>query len=178
MGRIKLIWAQTRTGIIGDGGTMPWHVPEDLAYFSAQTTGHPVLMGRRTWESLPERFRPLSGRENLVLTSDAAYEAPGAQIVTDLDAVLADFADRSDDLWVMGGGQLYRATIDRAAELHVTEIDLGLSGDTSAPEIPQEFDRINVEPDSGWYYSRINSTPYRFTVWQRQDTLKPQRRVG
>lgn len=148
---------------------MPWHVPEDMAYFSAQTTGHPVLMGRRTWESLPERFRPLAGRENLVLTSDKNYEAPGAQVVSDLDEVLAEYRRSGQDLWVLGGGQLYRATINLADLLHVTEIDLDISGDTSAPQIPEQFTRISIEPDPGWYYSRVNSTPYRFTIWQRQE---------
>lgn len=86
--RIGMIWAEARGGAIGRDGEMPWHLPEDLAHFKQSTLGEPVIMGRRTWESLPERFRPLPGRENLVVTRDASYSAPGAAVRSSLPAAI------------------------------------------------------------------------------------------
>ena len=83
-----MIWAQARDGVIGEAGDMPWRLPEDMARFKAVTMGHPVVMGRRTWESFPERYRPLPGRDNIVITSDRDYVAPGATIVRSLDEAL------------------------------------------------------------------------------------------
>ena len=77
--RLGLVWAQARGGVIGKDGGMPWHVPEDLAHFKAVTSGHPVIMGRRTWESFPARFRPLPGRRNIVVTASPSWAEPGAE---------------------------------------------------------------------------------------------------
>ena len=87
--RLGLIWAEARGGVIGKDGGMPWHVPEDLAHFKERTTGHPVIMGRRTWESFPERFRPLPDRRNIVVTTDAEWAADGAERASSLDEALA-----------------------------------------------------------------------------------------
>ncbi|HOW96069.1 MAG TPA: dihydrofolate reductase, partial [Mycolicibacterium fallax] len=96
---LSLIWAQSVSGVIGRDGDIPWQLPEDMAHFKELTLGHPVLMGRATWESLPPRFRPLPGRRNLVLTRDRAYRAEGAEVLTELPADL--------DGWVIGGAQVY-----------------------------------------------------------------------
>ena len=128
---IGLVWAQTPAGVIGDAGTIPWHVPEDLAHFREVTSGATVVMGRATWQSLPERFRPLPGRRNVVLSRDAAFEAPGATVRDDLDAALA----AAPDVWVIGGGAVYAATIGRADRLEVTVVDLEVPGDTTAPVV-------------------------------------------
>lgn len=88
-----MIWAQARDGAIGRDGVMPWHLPEDLAHFRSVTTGAPVVMGRRTWESLPERFRPLPARRNIVVTRDPVYDAPGASVVFSLEDALAMLGD-------------------------------------------------------------------------------------
>ena len=103
--RIGMIWAQARGGVIGEAGDMPWSLPEDMARFKAITTGHPVVMGRRTWESFPARFRPLPGRANIVITTDASYEAPGAQVVGGLEdaLVLAGRLAEGGDAWIIGG---------------------------------------------------------------------------
>ena len=87
--RLGLVWAQARGGVIGKDGGMPWHVPEDLAHFKAVTSGHPVIMGRRTWESFPARFRPLPGRRNIVVTGSPSWAEPGAVRAESLDAALA-----------------------------------------------------------------------------------------
>ena len=134
---ISLVWAQARDGAIGRDGTMPWHLPEDLAHFKAVTLGGPVLMGRCTWESLPERFRPLPGRENFVVSRQPGFVAEGAVVVGSLDAALAAAANGGGGrVSVIGGGQLYRAAMPAATELIVTRIDLDVpDADTFAPEI-------------------------------------------
>ena len=95
-----MVWAQARGGVIGADGGLPWHLPEDLALFRRLTTGSTVVMGRCTWESLPERFRPLPGRHNVVLTSDRRWAADGAHSAGSVDEVLAEHGA----FWVIGGG--------------------------------------------------------------------------
>ncbi|MFV0433925.1 MAG: dihydrofolate reductase [Leucobacter sp.] len=133
-------------GAIGRGGDMPWHLPEDLAHFKRVTLGAPVIMGRRTWESLPERFRPLPGRENVVVTRDPEFEARGATVAVSLDAALTAAAETGEGrAWVMGGGELYRAAMPLADELVVTRIELNVpDADTFAPEIGPEWRLLNA----------------------------------
>ena len=161
--RIGMIWAQARGGVIGADGTMPWHLPEDLKHFSRTTKGSPVVMGRRTWESFPAKYRPLPGRTNIVITRDDAFAADGALRAASLDEALAlartDLARRvaeapaqaGDVLWVIGGGRVYAEAMDRADLLVVTEIDLEIDGDTHAPAIPAGFRRVEADPAEGWH---------------------------
>ncbi|MBV9486921.1 MAG: dihydrofolate reductase [Frankiaceae bacterium] len=151
---LSLIWAQARNGIIGKDGGIPWHVPEDLANFKALTTGHTVVMGRATWESLPPRFRPLPQRRNLVLTRQPDWTAEGAEPVGSLEAAIA----ASDgELWVIGGGQVYAAAMSLADQLVVTEVDLDIDGDTLAPPIEP---RWSIVESSDWLES-IKGLRYR-----------------
>ena len=129
---LVLIAVLARNGVIGDGERMPWHLPEDLAYFRRVTQGHPVLMGRRTWDSLPTRFRPLPGRRNLVLTRNASWRADGAEAVATLDEALAKVAG-TEKLFVIGGAQLYEAALTMASELLLTEIDADFEGSVRFP---------------------------------------------
>lgn len=156
---IGLVWAQTPAGVIGADGAMPWHVPEDMAHFREVTDGATVLMGRATWQSLPPRYRPLPGRRNLVLTRDRAFDAPGATVVHDLDAALAS----APDVWVVGGGEVYAATLARADRLEVTVIDVDVPGDTLAPRVGAGWTRV---ADGAWATSRTG-TRYRFETWER-----------
>ena len=98
---VGLIWAQSTSGVIGRDGAIPWHLPEDLARFKALTMGHTVVMGRRTWDSLPERFRPLPGRRNIVLTRNGAVDATGAEVMGSMDEALVD-----EPTWVIGGSEM------------------------------------------------------------------------
>ena len=166
--RIGLIWAEARDGAIGRDGEMPWHLPEDLAHFKASTLGAPVIMGRRTWESLPERFRPLPGRENLVVTRDADYAAGGATRVSSLDAALAALA--ADTVWVIGGGELYQAALPVADELLVTRIELDVpDADTFAPNIGAQW-RLT---EQGAPLVSRSGLKYHFERWLREhDTLE------
>lgn len=160
MTRIGLVWAEARGGVIGRDGGMPWHVPEDLAHFRELTTGHPVIMGRRTWESFPKRFRPLPDRRNIVVTSDAAWAADGAERASSLDDALA-LAGGAPEVWVIGGSRLFAEAIERAALLEVTELDLEVDGgDTFAPS-RDGWAVAEIEPDDGWALSRTG-VPYRF----------------
>ncbi|WP_312676361.1 dihydrofolate reductase [Microbacterium sp.] len=160
MTRTGLVWAEARGGVIGRDGGMPWHVPEDLAHFRELTTGHPVIMGRRTWESFPKRFRPLPDRRNIVVTTDAAWAADGAERASSLDDALA-LAGGAPEVWVIGGSRLFAEAIERASVLEVTELDLEVDGgDTFAPS-RDGWAVARVEPDDGWALSRTG-VPYRF----------------
>lgn len=164
---VGLIWAQSRGGVIGLDGTMPWHVPEDLAHFKAITLGSPVVMGRRTWEALDPRFRPLPGRRNIVITRQPDFAADGADVAHSLESALALAArDKDDRTWVIGGGQIYREAIDIADRLEVTEIDARYDGDAHAPAIGYSWSAVAVEPVSGWLTSRTG-IPYRFVRYAR-----------
>jgi dihydrofolate reductase len=127
--RITLIVARARNGVIGLRGGLPWRLPEDLAFFRRTTMGHPIVMGRRTWESIG---RPLPGRRNIVVSRQPRFEAPGAEVAASLDAALARCAG-SPEVFVIGGAQLYREALPRAQRLIVTEIDADFDGDTHFP---------------------------------------------
>lgn len=166
--RLGLIWAEARGGVIGKGGTMPWHLPEDLAHFKRTTMGAPVIMGRRTWESLPDRVRPLPGRTNIVVTRNPSYAAPGAIVVSSVEAglVAADEVTREDDpiIWNIGGAELFRASTATATELAVTRIETDIAGgDTFAPEIGNDWRLVSrSEPQT-------SKTGLEFCIerWQR-----------
>jgi len=164
---LALIWAQTPNGIIGRDGTLPWHVPEDMAHFRDLTRGHPVIMGRGTWDSLPPRFRPLPDRTNIVLTRDEQYVAPGALVARGVDEALRLVGLR--DAWVVGGGQVYAAFLPRADRVELTVVSLDVGGDTRAPALdPGEWKRAGSDPEHGWHTSVAGGTRYRFESHQRR----------
>lgn len=165
--RIGLVWAEAIGGVIGAAGGMPWHVPEDLAHFKEVTSGAPVVMGRRTWESLPERFRPLPGRRNIVVTRSADWSAEGAERAASLDDALdAAISDPAPDwVWIIGGGQLFRDSIGFADRLEVTELDLEVDGDTFAPDRSQ-WRAGAADAAEGWRTSR-SGIRYRFLTLER-----------
>ncbi len=163
---IGLVWAQTPDGVIGRDGTLPWRLPEDLARFRTLTSGHPVIMGRATWESLPARFRPLPGRDNIVLSRTAGYVAEGAHVVAGLDEALALVGDR--DAWVMGGGAVYAEALPRAARVEVTVVDTSVDdGDTWAPALdPARWRRVASDPCDGWRTSSADGLRFRFDTYE------------
>lgn len=128
--RVYLVAAVAANGVIGTDGKLPWRIPEDLRHFKALTLGHPVIMGRKTWESLG---RPLAGRENIVVTRTPGYEAPGAHVAASLDGALALCAGEPA-AFVIGGSQLYAAALPRADGLVLTEIERDYSGDARFPD--------------------------------------------
>jgi dihydrofolate reductase len=138
--KLVLIASVARDRAIGKGNELLWRDPEDLKHFRTVTMGSPVLMGRRTWESLPERFKPLPGRRNIVLTSDRGWHHERAEAASSLDDALARVSD-APTVFVIGGGQLYAQALPRADELVLTEIDAQFEGaDTFFPEYRGMFD--------------------------------------
>lgn len=163
---VALIWAQGTGGVIGRDNTIPWRVPEDARHFRERTIGHPVVMGRRTWDSLPERFRPLPNRMNVVLTTDTTWSADGAVVAHDLTDALRRAADLDSGLTVvMGGEQIYAAAMPFADLLIVTEIDVDVpGGDAFAPAI----DATQWRPqDDGEWTTSEKGPRYRFRDYRR-----------
>ena len=164
---LGLIWAQAFGGVIGKDGAMPWHVPEDLAHFKEVTLGSPVVMGRRTWDSLQPKFRPLPGRRNIVITRQPDWADAGAEVAHSLDDALAlAAAALADRTWIIGGAQVYREAIALADRLEVTEISGSYEGDAHAPDVGHEWLAVAVEPASGWLTSRTG-VEYRFLRYER-----------
>jgi len=131
---LHMIYARARNGVIGNLGQLPWHLPEDLAHFKRTTLGQPVVMGRVTWESLPEKFRPLPGRSNVVVSRQTSFSAAGAQLASSLEAAMALFPP-AEIIWLIGGAQLYAKGLSLASQIVVTEIDADYEGDAFAPLI-------------------------------------------
>ncbi|MFD0358191.1 dihydrofolate reductase [Streptomyces sp. NPDC127110] len=159
---VGLIWAQTLDGVIGAGNTIPWRLPEDMAHFKATTLGHPVVMGRKTWDSLPPRFRPLAGRRNIVVTRDPHWQAEGALRAGSVAEAL-ELAAGADETWVIGGGEIYRAALEHATVLSVTEIDAKVDGDTHAPVPGPEW---TAGADDAWHAS-TSGLRYRIRRYTR-----------
>jgi dihydrofolate reductase len=150
--------------VIGNAGAIPWRLPEDQARFKELTMGATVLMGRRTWESLPASVRPLPGRRNLVLTSNAAWTAEGAERV---DSVLAALDLVDSDLWVIGGSAVYAAALPVADRLEVTYVDLRCDGDVHAPALGSDW---RPTLDSGWLTS-ATGLRYKLVTFERAPAI-------
>ena len=130
---LALIAACAHGGVIGINKRMPWHLPEDMKFFRETTRGKPVIMGRKTWESLPDAFRPLPGRTNIIVSRNPDYQAAGATVVGSLEEAL-DAASPSELAFVIGGAELYRQALPLADRLLLTEIDQTYDGDAFFPE--------------------------------------------
>ena len=160
--RVTLIVAVARNGVIGRNGKLPWRLPEDLAFFKRTTMGSPIIMGRRTWESIG---RPLPGRRNIVVSRSKEFTAPGAEVAADLDAALALCAGTLE-AFVIGGAQLYAVALPRAQQLVITEIDADFEGDTYWPTIDkaqwQETSREHQPP------SRQRAFALDFVTYERR----------
>jgi len=159
---LRMVWAQATGGVIGADGALPWHLPEDLRLFRALTLGSTVVMGRRTWTSLPARVRPLPGRRNVVLSSTLDPVTPGAEVARSVDDVLA----LDGDVWVIGGGEVYTALLPHAGEVVVTEVDAQLPGDTWAPALGPDWAPGARVPGTGWVES-AGGHRFRVCQWQR-----------
>ena len=166
--KIVLVVAVASNGVIGRDGDLPWRLPSDLKRFKQLTLGKPVVMGRKTWESIG---RPLPGRPNIVITRDAAFSAPGAEVVSSLDAALLAARREADALGVdevciIGGGQIYAQVFDRADILHVTHVEAEVDGDTRFPAIdPAIFEKVVEEPIP---QGEKDSHAMRFVTWRRK----------
>ena len=154
---LKLIYARSRNGVIGRDGQLPWHLPADLAHFKQTTLGQAVVMGRKTWDSLPERFRPLPGRTNIVITRQTDWHAPGALVAHSLEQAMS-LCPAPGPLWVIGGADIYAQALPLASTVVVTEIDVEVQGDAHAPKLGtewKEMSRLLHHNEDGLSYSFI-----------------------
>ena len=160
---IHLIYARAANGVIGLNNRMPWHLPEDLAHFKQLTSGHPVVMGRKTWDSLPERFRPLPGRTNIVVTRNSDWQAAGALRASSLEEALHAGAQQGDTVWVMGGAQIYAQALPLADVIEVTIIHQDFDGDAHAPVLGAEWQEATRED-----HVSAQGLPFSFVRYTRQ----------
>lgn len=164
---LALIAAVARNGVIGRGGVLPWHLAADMAHFREVTRGCPVIMGRRTWDSLSPRYRPLPGRANIVLSRRAGGMADGAQVAPSLQAALrlAQLRlDASRRVFVIGGAQLYREAMPLADVLELTEVQADVEGDTQFPFWDRAaFDEVRREPQQA-----EGGLPFDFVTYRRK----------
>lgn len=160
MQKITLIAACAENGCIGINNTMPWHLPEDFAFFRAYTTGKPVIMGRKTWESLPKK--PLPGRRNIVITRRADYQAEGAETAADLPSALSVCAE-ADEIIIMGGAQIYTEAMPSATDLRITEVALNVAGDAFFPTV----NRSLWQEKSREAHTAANGIGYAFVHYER-----------
>lgn len=159
MTRIVLVAAVAANGIIGKDGKLPWHLPEDLKHFKQVTMGHPVIMGRKTWESLKG---PLPGRDNIVITRQAGYEATGAAVASSLDAALALCAGEPV-VCVIGGEQVFNDSLPVATQLDLTEIQQDFEGDTRFPA----YDRSQWRVKKREAHTAANGMRFDFVLYER-----------
>ena len=158
---LHLIYARARNGVIGRDNTLPWHLPEDLAHFKRLTLGCPVIMGRKTWDSLPPKFRPLPGRSNIVITRQTDWHSRGAIPAHGLEAALSLCA-QAEHVWVIGGAQIYAQALPLASTVEVTEIDVDFDGDAYAPALGSEWRERQRES-----HTAANGLSYSFVRYVR-----------
>ncbi len=165
--KLSLIVAVAENRVIGRDGKLPWYLPKDLRYFRAVTMGKPVVMGRKTWESMN---RPLPGRTNIVITRQPGYEAEGARVVPDLEQAikLAESVatiDGVDEIMVIGGAEIYRLALSQADRLYLTEVHAEVSGDVFFPEWqPADWREVSREREAA---RDEDSHDYSFVVYER-----------
>jgi dihydrofolate reductase len=160
--RISLIAAVARNAAIGKGNALLWSEPEDQKHFRRVTMGCPVIMGRNTWDSLPERFRPLPGRRNMVLTRNSAWLAQGAQAVSSMENALSLLVGVAK-VFVIGGAEIYALALPLADELILTEIDADLAGDTYFPQ----FDASVYIRSASETHSSLSGVGFRFVTYTK-----------
>ena len=134
--KIAMIAAKTQNNVIGKDNDLPWHLPDDMKFFMQKTTGHHVIMGRKNFESLPPKFSPLPNRTNIIMTRKTDYHPEGTEVVHSLEDALA-VAERGgeQEVFIIGGGEIYKLGLDRADILYLTEIKTEIDGDAYFPEI-------------------------------------------
>ena len=161
--RIALVAAVARNGVIGRDGAIPWRIPGDMRRFRELTMGHPVVMGRRTWDSLPDSFRPLPGRRNIVVTRNPEWHAEGAERAGSLGEAL-QVVECADRVFVIGGAQLYADALPLADELLLTEVDAEVEGDTIFPT----WDREEFDEASRELHGTDGEMPFAFVSYRRR----------
>ena len=136
---VSIIVATAENRVIGKDNTLIWHLPADMAYFKAKTSGHCVITGRKNYESIPEKFRPLPNRTNIVVTRQENYSAPGAIVVNSLENALSEAQKTGDkEIFIIGGAEIYSQSLRYADKIYLTRIHANFDGDAFFPELPKE----------------------------------------
>lgn len=161
MPRIHLIFARAANGVIGKDNAMPWHLPEDMARFRRLTQGCPVIMGRKTWDSLPAKFRPLPGRTNIVITRQPDWHEAGATRAASLEDAIALCGD-APEAWVMGGAQIYTQAEPLADRIEVTAIGQDFEGDAFAPVLGPDWREAAREA-----HVSASGLPFSFITYEK-----------
>lgn len=159
---IYLIAALSQNHKIGLNGKMPWHLPEDLSYFKNITNGYPIVMGRKTFESIG---KPLPNRTNIVLTTNPHFSAPGVIVFHHIDDILRLYETNEDPVFVIGGGEIYKAFLPYATSLYLTLIHETVEGDTSFPSYENDFYLTQSTPSQS---ITASGHPFFFTIWKRK----------
>ena len=159
--KLCLIFARAANGVIGNKNALPWHLPQDMAHFKRLTMGCPVIMGRKTWDSLPERFRPLPGRLNIVVTRQPAWCAEGAQRAESIAQAVAQ-CPAEGKAWVIGGAEIYAQALALACSAEVTEIDADYAGDAFAPQFGPQWTETARERQVS-----VNGLHFSFVSYQK-----------
>lgn len=162
MPEVVIIAAVAKNRVIGKDNQLIWNIPEDMARFKALTAGHTVIMGRKTWESLPPRFRPLPGRRNIVISRQADYAAPGAETANSLENALK-LASTAALVFIIGGEQIYTQAMAVADRLEITEVDLEPEGDAWFPQTPA----VDWEKTAKNTPSSQSGTGFSFVTYRR-----------
>jgi dihydrofolate reductase len=161
--RLNLIYARAANGVIGKDNTLPWHLPEDMAHFKRMTAGCPVVMGRKTWDSLPPKFRPLPSRRNIVVTRQVGWLADGAERAGSLPEAMALCVDAAE-VWVIGGAQIYAEAAPLAHRAVVTEIGRDFEGDAHEPSLGVGWEETSREA-----HVAADGLPFDFVTYVRQE---------
>jgi dihydrofolate reductase len=159
--RISLIVAASANNVIGVDGGLPWHLPNDFAYFKATTLGKPIAMGRATWDSIG---KALSGRLNIVITRQRGFSAPGASVVTSPEEAVLEAGD-ADELMVIGGGQIYTAFMPIANRIYLTRVATDIDGDTRFPALdPDVWELVSCKAHAA---DERHTYPFEFRMYDR-----------
>lgn len=157
---INIIVAKSENNVIGKDNKLPWHLPKDMAYFKEKTKNSIVIMGRKCWESIPEKYRPLPNRENIVLTRNKEYKAEGATVIHNLNHFLSDNYDNEKDIWIIGGSDVYKAGFLYADFVYITNIQATVDGDVFLEDFnPKEW----VKVDNEGYNEIYEENGFKFT---------------
>jgi dihydrofolate reductase len=161
--RLSMVVAMSQNRVIGKNNQLPWHLPADLKHFKHLTMGHPIIMGRKTYESIG---KPLPGRDNIILTRDASFEAPGCIVVTSINEAL-ESADLEDlkEIFIIGGTQIYQALLPRVERIYLTLVHHHFDGDAFFPELDKKIwlEKICVNHLA----DEANPYPYSFLIYER-----------
>lgn len=165
--KISMIAAMTENRVIGKNKDLPWHLPDDFAYFKKKTKGHHVLMGRKNFESLPDKFRPLPDRVNMILSRNEDLDIKDTLVFQDIEEAISHAEGNNEpELFIIGGGEIYKMALDYADRIYLTEIHTELDGDTYFPEFNknqwEEVDRKHHEKDERHQYS------FDFVVYEKK----------